>query len=506
MSVTIVSTNQEVDFLKNPIALKVHGTNYVASEGTKFWRQIEKVGTLTVGDTILFEFFDYQISFDVVATIDDSGKQLTAAATIDQTIEELNFNYYLFKYYDIEKVSLVYIKCTARENGSALSLSISLNTAAYSLHSSGGGNDINLAENYKIIAIPYLKPNYFQINYDRFNEILLDVDTAGNAVLYLSGILESLFKNIIELPEFNTNYLKKAYNVIKEYYVDFAEYYGSPPEVQGLYSFDEKRVINGALPVDKFQGHTWFANLSSNKKFLTNQPTTRETWKGAQQFLYYLNFRDIQDDDVLTGVLVYRTSDPGNPLLIFKAPLSNVDQMDVLAVPCGYNQLNLASYGDIYQYKLCLYGDDPIEIISESITFNVVPKSYHAIQFLCKNDFGVWETLQCEAIEKSYKTKSKLQKKNLSYDYDLTEVELASNILESYNILKVKSQYLRKQDAEHLKEMLGNNDIYLIAETQYIPCEIKPASFKLVSEDKDLYLLKFEVRYRFDGNLSTDEL
>ncbi len=62
MSIAIHSTYQpeEVDFLNNPIAFVVEGGNYIISLSSAYYRRIQKSGSLTIGDTIVFSLWIIQ--------------------------------------------------------------------------------------------------------------------------------------------------------------------------------------------------------------------------------------------------------------------------------------------------------------------------------------------------------------------------------------------------------------------------------------------------------------
>jgi len=509
MAIIIHNEPNDVDFCKNPLAFKIAGDNYITSAGIKGKLGIGWSAGDSLGHGFQINFKGYEFIFSCAATPNDSGLQYPpkGSESLSDYIEiiagYLADHFYLSKYYDVyynSSDNVVIIE--AKEVGSDYTLTFKNIWGNSGEDSNIAGVNKSVNGNYKLYFNPFLELTYGSDEFERLPESFVDVDENGESIIYISEILKNLFDKI-ELPEFNTEYLKKAFEFLKRYYFDFAECYGNSPVVKKLYDSGIKYLFNGRLPFDKYPGHTYFTDLPTNKKFLSNKSVIRETWKSAQQFLYFLYYPNTEQM-VHIGVRVFRTQGGQVPMTICAGTLSDVNYKDVLVVPCGHDQKSLSFYGDVYKYTVYLYVNGPT-IISEQITFNIINKPVFGKQFLYKNDFGVYEILLAEKLKVDYKTETRLIEKQLKYDYQLPDGEILSEVEKAYNLFAVRTGFMRKEDIENLRELLLNNDFFLFGASQYIPCSVENGTFKLTDEKDDLYAAEFKYRFKINSHLSTDE-
>ena len=99
--IQLIEQPKNVDFCRNPICFVFLAANVWPTAGNIAVGKLEKVGTTTDGQTIVISFLDYDLTFTFKNSVDDSGFQLSTGQTAETTVDQLNYNYYLAKYYNI---------------------------------------------------------------------------------------------------------------------------------------------------------------------------------------------------------------------------------------------------------------------------------------------------------------------------------------------------------------------------------------------------------------------
>lgn len=508
MSITIVDTPNDLDFCKNPLAFKVTGDNYISAAGSEAYIGITWSAGDSDGEGFDLTLLDYTLEFRCATTPDDSGLQYPpkGAESLEAwkqiVVTYLKKNYYLAKYYEVNYFApAISIKIEAKEVGAAYDI-VFANDSGYSSEDANvGGVDRAVQVDYKIYVQLFIEAVYGSGTFEAINDILIDPDEDGSGIVYINKKLESAFTDH-ELPTFNSSDIEIFTKSIKQYFLKFAEFYGSTPAIKLLYISDTRMVLNGRLPSDKFPGHDFYGSLANSLQFLSNKPKTRDTWKQSQQFLFFLyTGRPAVGDVIYVNCVLHDRS--GLSLSTAIVNTGDAEQDDLLCIPCGYEQMDIGSLADVYKYDIYLYkknGSDPSERLSETITFIVQdnPPIFHT--FLYKNDFGVWETLEVVKQTEGWKTDKETARKTLAYDYDIPDRELQSFAREASPIFKANTRIMPKNDALALRELLLNDELYLIGNDDYIPCELISGSFELVDENDDLYSVKFSYRYAYINN------
>jgi hypothetical protein len=504
--ITINSQPKEIDFSGNPLAFKLSSDEYIVSAGVEAYMTLTKVGTLTGGQTFIVSFLDYDLTFRVGTGSTDDGLYIPTSATIDQLLEYMSYNYLLTKYYNCTKKSSTELKFEAIEVGTEFNIEADVTNSAGLTTSKVAGTDRLLEANFKMFWQLYFK-NKYRIYYDSIPEQFADVDEDGEVTIHINKILEQGLNTIsIELPEFNTQFLKEGKKILFTYYLKFAEFYGSDPAVMRLNESDVLYAIKGNLPFDKFPGHDFYGDLQLSGAFLTNKTQPIETFKEAQQFLTWINTGSTIDT-LAVVVRCYRKASPASPMVMVRDWFYDVDNKDVIVCPAGYNQLYVQTTGDCFKYEVYLaevFDDSPPVIKSEVIEFTVLPKPLFAKQFLYRNNFGAYETLIAEKVQNKFEIETQIYEKDLEYDYQLPSGEMVVITENAHNKYTVRTGTMNKVAADHLCEMLSNNEVYITGNLQFIPIIIEKGSVELSDEADDLFMVKFDYRYTINGKLSED--
>jgi hypothetical protein len=496
---------KEIDFAGNPLAFSVIGGNYIISNGVYSYLQLTKNGALVGGQSFILTFLGYELTFLIGSGSTDTGLYIPAGATRDEMYAYMCYNYLLTKYFDVTTVSHDKIKITSKNIGASYTIASDITGCPALTKTEAAGVDPSVEPNFKIMFQPFYKSR-FMVSYQNLPEQFADVDNEGVSLIHVNELMKHFF-DTIELPDFNTGFLKISYETLYRYYFNFAENYGEEPSVKRLYASDVLHILNGRLPFDKFPGHDFIGELQSTMKFLTNRTQPVETYKPAQQFLYWINTTGETINEIGIFVRAWRKAVPLVPFVMVRDWLTNVEPYDVIITPAGHDQLLIGTLGDCWKYEVFIsqiFEGTPPEPISESFQFEIIPQKAIHKQLLIKNDFGVYETLIIEKVSNKLELKNKLIEKSLEYDYQLPDGEIVPVTESSANKFTARTGTMKKVDAIHLAELLSNNDAYIVAEIQYVPIVIEAGTVELVDENDDVFSVKFEYRYTINGILSPE--
>jgi hypothetical protein len=505
--ITIHSYPNEIEFTGNPIAFPFTSDNYITSQGSKSYVKLRIAGNFINTHQITISFLDYVLVFSVGGD-PDSGLYLQAGSLSCTTVVGwFNKNYILTQFFEIYVHDNDEFFIRALNVGSAFSLSVDVSeiSALQIIPQVYPGTDLTFNPNFKIFVQLYFKSK-FMLSYSKMPGQYFDVDSSSQCVVYLNKQLKTICedKKLTFLPAFNSHFFSESKETVFHYFVKFAECFGSPGVVKGLNSTDVLHVLNGKLPFDQYPGHDTIEKLQQTKQFLTNQGFPVETYKSAQQVLYWMNCEDRRINQVGLIVRAYRKAVPGY-MQLARDWAYNINQFDVLVCPSGHDQLYMGLYGDCYQYEVFvaeMFENSPPVPLSQIVTFTLVPQKQFSKQLLFKNDFGVYEFLCAEKVLNKFDIETEVFQKELSYDYQLPKGQLVVKPESSYNKFTIRTGTMKKVLADHLCEMLSNNEVYIVGKLQFIPIIIEKGTLELSDEADDIFTVKFDYRYTINGTLS----
>lgn len=494
MSITIIDTPKIVDFCKNPLAFKVLGSNYVivGEEYSSF--SLTKVGTSLIDFDIKFEFNDTSVTLSFVASPDDSGNQIQRGGSLSQILAGFQANYILNKFYTITLSSATF-NFVSKYPGSKGNCTLTIGSPTFTNFPYPFVFDPEYAENYKILSKILIEETYDSGIYTELFEMLSDVDSNGNAVIYINNKLKDSFTNI-DLPTFNQSTITRCEYAIKKYLLNFWEYYGETPVVKKKYASNQLYAIKGNIPFNIFPGYDFVTDVAGTKKPLSNKPDVIETWDTAQQYLYFFNWMIMpMGTNILNERIKIFYTDGTNSTHSLSPGYLNPKQYEIFIIPTGASQLNLNAYVPtkiIDYYEINLYLNDAW--ILRTQTYKLVNKPVNYRTFLYENNFGVLETLLAGAQKREVTVEKINTQRDLPYNYNTLNGELNSDVINEYDIYTVTTGNKSKTEMEHLREMLTNKYLFLIGGNDFFRCFIIPNTFKLIDENNDLYALQFQYR------------
>lgn len=503
--ITLDSKPKDVDFWQNPICFVLTAANVIQTAGVKAEDFLVKGATATSdGDTIILNFLDYEFTFIFVYNPDDSGFQLEANKTVDDTVTELQNNYYLTKYFDITVHATTDIKFAAKTIGSAFQIAFDVsNCAAYTVGGHTTGVDPIKNPNFKIF-IQLLVSAQNAESFEEFSTAFLDPDENDKAYYYPGNILKDAFYPIPS-PDFNMDFISTWLHACINYKIQYAEFYGDDPTIHLLHSHKAITLINGKLHNDKWPTHDFLTDLDTSKIFLTNKPTSQDVWLDSHEYLFFMNYVETDYDFTVFFDITYddgSTVSKAHSIGYLTSKFENI-----YCIPVGVAQLGLEAIDPAHTisfYKV--YVEHDSTLISEVRYFYLVNKPHNSLQLLFKNNYGCIDTMLCHNAKVKFKHDSVFIEKLLPYNYKIKDGNDSSMIKDQSIIISTNTGYLSAAEVFQLAELFENNSAFLVGSTTYIKLELISNSFTLIDRKNDLQNFELKFRISTKGTTSFDEI
>ena len=499
MSITIIDTPKTVDFCRNPLAFKVKGNKYIAiSESYATWKITRTNYAIQVNNYLSFSFNGIVVTMKFVNFPDDSGSQINNHASLSQILLAFQNNYYLNDTFNIVLNGNA-ITATAKIKGTQYATSIGYSGNGFTINTVTPPVNPVIQSNYKILSKLLVEQIYNSGNYVETMEMLNDVDISGNAVININDKIRRTAFTGIDIPAFNQSIITKCTNTIKRYMMNFYEYYGALPIPHLKYSSVIYFAINGLIPFNVFPGYNFITDVAISKNFLSNMPDSIETWDKAQQYLYFFNW--VPGLRSLTQYIniYYTDGSTYNKIINYN---NAVYQYETFIIPTGISNLNLNTIDptktiDYYETYLkispIIFGTN---VYTKKQTYKRVNPPAISTVFLFENDFGVLETLLAGTELTELTVEKNLSQCELPYNYDVLDGSLISEVQNDYLTKTVNVFHKNFNEAEHIIEVLRNNNLYLQGGSNFYKCVILPDTYKIIDENDDLYSVQF--KYRID--------
>lgn len=502
MAVYLTHTPQDYDFCDNPIAFQLSSDAWPAVAGTKARQRINVTGTPVEDDTISIAFLDYEFVFTYKTTPDDSGFQLTAGGSATTLATDLGKNYYLSKYYDIS-VNSTKVELLAKEVGSNYTIVIDIDASGVSHTDAIAGIRDTFHANFKIYVALFVEDNS-GTEFNRTIESFLDVNESGVADFYFGSIIRRIFLPL-DPPDFGRDELSIPQGrPFRDYYLEYAEYYGSDPVVREISTSSVLRSINGKLKLDQWSGHDFYNDLKTSQLLLTNIPVKSSIWKQAHGYVYYLNTQGKAEDFTVTYESV---NTDGSANAAFDLTIEGVEDGDVFAIPIGADILGIEGTGkNLSRFSIQVKVTSTEVAVTETYSFYIIPRPFNPVNILYQNQYGVLDTLLAENLEIKIKTERQESEKYQEYNYDLLYGHTGNQLTSSRIEFRASTGYMLADDAYHLIEMLESTTAFLVGKTQFIRINILSGSFTPVKQSGDLQQFEFSFRLATSGSISTEEL
>lgn len=508
MSISLISGPSILSYSKNKIAYKLQTDNYVTAAGSKAHVDF-RIFSTTGSHYITFTWGSNTVTF-TGGSLDNSGLKVRLYTSgtesdylVNSLIPDLKSNQLLYETFEFDTFlsgSDLWIRMTARQDGTDYNVSVAYNSGLFNPVSVAGVNRA-VRENFKI----NLELMLFDSDGDfRIIELEQVPDEDSYVVFEIQEYLDKYFETLDkDIPSFNASSIAQADNLIQKYYVRYYESYGDPSADYYVTSASDRYVINGGLQREHWPSNTFVSSLASNsKRFLTWQPGDKLVSTSQQEYLYYYLDDDTSEINLVLKVYFDDDTDSQSDVLT----LSDPDQYGIFILPAGFSQLNIASLETggrlATRYELSVTDADDT-VISETRMYIVDRNEYQNERFyLYKNSLGGYETLRTyENAKKSTNIDFDISEKYLAHDYTAATGQRRKSNLQFNDEVAVSLGLLDKESKIPVQDLIISDDVYEIYSDRFVSIEVQNKDEEIFDEDEDLHplILKYKINFVNQG-------
>lgn len=501
MAITVTKNLPTVGLAGNPIVLELTTDNQYSFAGTKATLELTFSGIdTTAGHSITLSWNNLSITFTLAAVPDDSGEQLPAASIgeaqddwMARVAAALELNYYILRDFEVESDAVTNkITLTAREKGSAYTVTVSDNTISNVSTSATSGTDRTERENFEIVARVYDEATGDLLTEDR-----VPPSTAGVAEFDFHDVLAAELQTSFLFPEEAGTLYEEKEDMIKQYLVKYAESYSDAVRKITQYSedawaaaggFDYKMVaaLNGVE-------YSYLDYITTFKSFLTWQPATKTINMTQPEKLYFLIFDTFSSISLVVKVYYTDGTNSSNQTAFTINPAAKYTIWELLT---GYAMLDVEQYSatkTVSKYKVWIK-DKNDNIRSRVQTYVVDPRHYRNERiFLFRNSLGGYDTLRCTGKKTSLNEYERMYSRRNDEEFGVDEVYKA---LETSSFTQ-NTGWITASERDWLRELMLTKEAYVIIgdyKFQVIIENTREVSFE---DELDLYDLEIKYRYSF---------
>jgi hypothetical protein len=336
----------------------------------------------------------------------------------------------------------------------------------------------------------------------------LEPDDEGKAIFQL----RAAFRNTLEaVPTDYQNAIVKLTDRVKQFRVYSSDLSGTDTEPESVSEQGPYLVLLGGLGKRQFPGFNFFTTyLSTNKRFLTWQPTTKYVDKDQEDYLNFFIYSAAITTIALYQKLYY---DDNTDLTVNVLGLSGAKRGQLYQIPSGPKNTNAVLVypeKNLVKYELWLQ-DQSGNIISEVRTYMVSPVRLPLTRFLMiLNSLGAWEVHkfygQAEYSEVYDRT---LVQKHLTHDYESHDGEIDVRNVTSAIRKEFSSGFLTGSNAsewfEYLREIARCGRFYDITTGSRIPLNNVTKEFKYNIDQSYEYFVRIQAEDVYTNDSYTPE-
>lgn len=473
---------KEVDFCGNELRFRVKSTKAYETNGSAAELVLNVNSNASTGNIFTFTFGNKTVRFTTSSTLDDSGTVILNGSGIIQIVDVFQKNFLLQKFFKISySGNKIYLR--AKETGSFYSLTFWSNSGNISLFQNTPGTDKVMRNGYKTLCETYIETDRLSNQFDLVSIMLHNADANGECDVKPGKLLQKYFDDI-SLPDYGQSTIKKAEKAAKRYYLKLAEMYEG--EVRQVLTSSVLYAVDGTINKDLYSDNfNYLDNIAGFKSYLLHPDVNKiETWRNAQQFLYYIG--NLSSYTITQKVKIYYTD--GSNETVTKNTQTGALKAECYIIPSGFEQLNLAAVTPAKEaYKYEVYLENNGVQIGKTITYYLVPKPVNGREFWFKNSMGGMEVVLCEKQTHKLDVKRNELKCETTYNTDIDEIN------DSYECITGNKTM---PEIEHLAEFVNTRKAYLIQKGNIYEVAIEAGTYTLADENEDLYSFKFKYRVK----------
>lgn len=474
MAYTITNTPRVIDFGKNQLGFKINRPRMV-----KYRMQVGINSALPIGSTVSIYFSDKAVTFDVVATADNSGTQLSSTTDLDVLKADFNKNTVIANNWNLQRGSSTPIFFFEKDLLDYFNVElVAPEGYLYVLYF-----DKKFDDPQRMVSELFLKQNG-DSDYVSFGLSFHALDIYGNAYI---NLMEKVLRGF---NPYNANYKHQvvAEIVNSTYYLKIWEYKELNGTVfQELSTTDIYTALHAKLGVKDFTSFTFTTPFH----ILTNAPAWREIWSDAHNEITVLITSAISAFNVKVKLYF---DDETDTTITFATGVT-CSQNKAYYIPAGVDQLgivvNTPEGKTCYRYEVII--ESGTDTVSKSFLIKDKPDFGRVFRFLnAMGGFDCFYALGYIADKRNVDVET--NERSLAPFY-LETTKLLSDKYNTRDEFEMKIKSLTTAEAIHFKEIVDSPFVYLEQNGAWVPIVITSESFDGPDEEEDLHDAKINFRY-----------
>lgn len=497
MAITFSNTPKEIDFTGNPVSIKIHGTGYIKSQGSKALLSLQ---VLNLGpqdsDTISFNVLREEHILTFAGVPDDTGTQIQSNVewstpqyliALAASLESIPF---ICLYYNISyspAAGLIFLE--AKEEGEYYSFTnIEITGNGLSVHQSIPGSDPQFCDNYSISSSIY---EIISPEVEKILSLVHDPDIEGNAVINI-GEKVKWKEWTAPIPDLSWNTSQHSI-LAKKFVCKCSEVISGIK--QRIYTSPEIILLPGKIPYHQWPEYLLDSDIISGKKYFTVKSPTQRTWIHAKEFLNFM----VPVEGHNIGIAVSVLYSDGSTASKMTEIIPSVAKYTLLTIPAGIKQLNIDTWKpdkSIYSYEIRIYSanEDENILLANPFSYQVIYQKSWYRQLLFVNHFGVWENINITGKAKRVISPTReISYKETPYNYNPLTPEKRSLITDTDDYIEINTGVMLNVSADLFKHLVETSRLFLISSNGYIPITMRDGSFEIQDETKDLISIKLQL-------------
>lgn len=330
-------------------------------------------------------------------------------------------------------------------------------------------------------------------------EDLLQPNETGELVYDVSAYLKATATPSFTWPI--TTILKNRTDLMRRFWVMYAERYGMPAQIyklQSTYGFISYALPGGAgyMQNAKYQNQdtSFWEELQYTKQFLTWQPKTKTVKPDQTEKLFWLNNLTIPSVRLMCELIFF---DDLTTVQSLSMPPVLTAQYNIVELSFMLNDFleQLSVTGRLYKATIYLVNPATGEAVSEKRTYlSDYRNELHTHQFVWRNSFGMYDT---DLFAGKYQQSVKDEKQIFSFTnrYSFNNTNAPTRVLKSTEVefLSTSTGWIEdKSRANWLRELLLSREVYEIIDHVLHPIVITSGDVEIVTEGKTLHNIHFD--------------
>jgi hypothetical protein len=508
---TLVKTQQppNINLGENPVLFGFKTTNQIQQAGVRAEFSLFFGGMPTLGHILELLIDGKTHQFTFVGAPGNDPYELPLQYTgvgfgtfdgyLGQVKDEILKNPYFSKYYNITVQggwANPYLLFIAKQVGSRYTISLV----------SGPGSFFTTNSLLNVAGVDQVLRPFYGV----YLQCYVDGILAGEDLLAPSsdGTLQydvSAYLKAHATPSFtwppSTGYLKKRPELLKRFWVRFADRYGVPASINKLQS--TQGFISYALPGGagymqnsqyQLQNTNFWDSLQYNKRFITNQPVNKRVKLDQIEKLFFLNYQHTTPIRLRVSLEFF---DALGVMVDIDLETLSVQKFEVLEINFTLQKiLDLlpAPVSQLHKAEICMMTGTDTKVSETRTYYTDYLAERHSHYFIFRNSLGVYD---CDLFTGRHQqmVSSEKQVFQLTNRYSFTRTDAPSSVMRSTETELFGASTGWTDDTNRvnwLRELLLSKEVYEVIDDILFPVVVTSAEVDLVTTGKTLHNVQIE--------------